>query len=195
MNRLKLKKLVNNKDITFDQITILCDETKILNYYLDLCVHTFKTKKIYLVKNVNQLNMKTVNLVDSNKVNELENCKLNLSKYFIYIPLRNCYLDFIRYKKKLKKIKYLNYELMFSNNFYVKKCHYTNNLKLNLDNKIHFKNIVGLSFKNKLKYFYPYLFTLISILKNLKLTKNFIFDYNLVFCGKIYHNVNRKNSC
>ena len=187
MSKTRFEKLINNKKIVFDKITIFCDDSKILFNYLDLCIHTFHTKKIFFAKNANQLNVNTINLVDVNKLIELRKAKINLSKFFIYIPLRNCFLDYIRFKERLKKIRNLNYKLMFSSNIYNNCEHYTNNLKPNFNNKIYFKDIEGLSLRNKIKYFYPSIFTVISVLKKFNLVKNLIFSKKVIFCGKIYH--------
>tara|TARA_B110000208_G_C11677608_1_gene397559 strand:- start:246 stop:1019 length:774 start_codon:yes stop_codon:yes gene_type:complete len=76
---------------------------------------------------------------------------------------------------------------MFSSNFYDKSKHYTNNLKPNFNNKIYFKNIKGLSFRNKIKYFYPIFFSLVSIFKKFNLVVNLFFNQKIIFCGKAYH--------
>lgn len=184
---------INKNNINLDDIIIFSNKTKILSVWLDFSIYALNTKKIFYATNFQQLEKNKVILLDTNKLKEIENSKIDLKEYFFLIPLRNCYLDYVRYKKRFEDIKNFNYKLIFSSNYYSNTELFTNNLKINFYNKVSVKDIKGLSFKEKIKYFYPFILAINTLFKKFSVFKKYLFKEKLVFCGKIYHEKNFDN--
>jgi len=181
---------INKNKINLKEVIIFSEKKKISSVWLDFSIYALNSKKIFYATNFQQLRKNKIILLDTNKLKEIENSKINLNEYFFLIPLRNCYLDYVRYKKRFENIKNFNYKLIFSSNYYPNIKLFTNHLKINFYNKVSVKDIQGLNLREKIKYFYPFIHVVVTIIKNFNIFKKYLFKEKLVFCGKIHHEKN-----
>tara|TARA_B100000242_G_C43054790_1_gene493380 strand:- start:4992 stop:6083 length:1092 start_codon:yes stop_codon:yes gene_type:complete len=181
---------INKNNINLKEVMIFSDKKNILNNWLDFSIYALNSKKISYVTNFHELKKNKIIVLDTNKFKEIENSKIDLKEYFFIVPLRNCYLDYMRYKTRFKNIKNFNYKFIFSSNYLTNIEFYTNDFKTNFNNKVSIKDVKGLNFREKIKYFYPLIFLLIIILKKFNGLKKYLFKEKLVFCGKTSHEKN-----
>ena len=183
-------KKINKNNINLKEVIIFSNRTKISSVWLDYSIYVLNSKKIFYATNLHQLKKNKIILLDTNKLKEIENSKIDLKEYFFLIPLRNCYLDYVRYGERFKKIKNFNYKLIFSSNYYPHIKLFSNDFKINFYNKVSAKDVQGLNFKEKVKYFYPFILAIFTAIKKFNVFKKYLFKEKLVFCGKIYHEKN-----
>ena len=141
-------------------------------YHLD---YVFKVKKIIFLKNLNNIKDEQFTLfIDQNFFKEFIDLvpKKNIQLYTI---LWNGDFDYALYLKEIKQIhkKYNSFKIITQNNFYK-----NNNIPLNrfeLSKKKNLKEISGISFYQKIKYFNPLLYSLYNFLRYFRKARKLFF--------------------
>lgn len=172
---------------SFEKYYILL-RRKDLQAGIEHAVYVNGAKEIEILTNFNQIDSSSFIQTDNTKIDYLIENKNKIKDCFIYLLLRNCYTDYIENKKKISYLKKNIKNLHVVNHYSYKKNNdlhpASQNIKFNKN--LSKTKIKGLSLREKIKIFFPNIFTIFKMILNINLSIQLLRNSYLIFCGKYY---------
>lgn len=156
------------------------------NYFL-LADYVFGIEELIVIENLDKIKDSNCEIfIDQNYLNEFLLFKFSNFEKEINILLWNDEMDYELHKNSIEevKLKFKRVNVFFHSNFYLfrENTIALNNFKINQKNSL--KKITGIGFTKKIKYFYPFFYSIYNLLINYNYSFRFIFKNKLIFVGR-----------
>ena len=143
-----------------ENVYLCCKDKKIL-FYCYYAGYVLNIKKLIFFKDFKYIDYDNISIIlHQNLIDEFINYKFKKKNKKIFIFLSNGYVDYLEYKEKIIKLKKIGYEVSVITQENWFQYDYVNHYSLNsltISKKNTLKQIDGVSFKKKLKYYFPLL--------------------------------------
>lgn len=183
-----MNKIISKKKIQIEETVYLCCPQKHILFYCYYAGYVFNIKKLIFYKNFNNLDHENISIIlQQNKIDEFINFKFKNKNKKIYIMLSDGYFGYLECKDKLKELKKIGYEvsiITLEEWFkYDDLNHYSFN-RLIINKKNTLKKIYGVSFRTKLKYYFPLIQSIYNAIVNIKISLPFLIKPKVVYVGR-----------
>lgn len=170
-----------------ENVYLCCKDKKIL-FYCYYAGYVLNIKKIIFFKKFKYIDYGNISIIlHQNLIDEFLNYKFKKKNKKIFIFLSNGYLDYLEYKEKIIKLKEIGYEVSIITQENWFQYDYINHYSLNsltISKKNSLKKIDGISFKTKLKYYFPLLTSINNALVNIRFSWPLLVHSKIVYVGR-----------
>ena len=179
---------INSKKIQIQETVYLCCSEKKILFYCYYAGYVLNIKEIIFYKDFKNIDFDNISIIlHQSQINEFLSFKFKKKNKKIYIFLSNGYIDYLKYKKKINELKLRGYDISVITQeewFEYKDInHYSlNSLIINKKNTL--KKIRGVSYKKKIKYYYPLFSSIFNALVNIKFSIPFLINSKIVYVGR-----------
>ncbi len=170
-----------------ENVYLCCKDKKIL-FYCYYAGYVLNIKKLIFFKDFKYIDYDNISIIlHQNLIDEFINYKFKKKNKKIFIFLSNGYVDYLEYKEKIIKLKKIGYEVSVITQENWFQYDYVNHYSLNsltISKKNTLKQIDGVSFKKKLKYYFPLLSSINNAFVNIKFSWPLLVSSKIVYVGR-----------
>ncbi len=175
--------------LSIDENAYLCCKDKKILFYCYYAGYVLNIKKLIYFKEFKNIDLDNISIIlHQDLIDKFIDYKFKIKNKKIYIFLSNGYLDYLTYKDKISNLINLGYKVSiitqenwFRYNNDVN--HYSlNSLTINKKNTL--KKIYGVSFKTKLKFYYPFFSSIYNVLVKIKYALPLLISSKIVYVGR-----------
>ena len=170
-----------------DTVYLRCRDKKIL-YYCYYAGYVFDIKKLIIIKDFKSVDQDDISIIIQQEyIDEFINYKFKKkNNKKIYIMPSNGYYEYLTIKEKITKLKQMGFDvsvITYEEWFEYNVNHYSLN-RLTISKKNTLKKIYGVSFKLKLRYYFPIIQSIYNALVNIRFSLPFLFKSKIVYVGR-----------
>ena len=169
-----------------ETVYLRCRDKKIL-YYCYYAGYAFDIKKLIIFKDFKSIDQDNISIIIQQEyIDELINYKFKTKNKKIYIIPNNGYYEYLVIKEKITKLKQLGYNISiitYEEWFEYDVNHYSFN-RLTISKKNTLKKIYGVSFKLKLRYYFPLIQSIYNALVNIRFSLPLLLRSKIVYVGR-----------
>lgn len=169
-----------------DTLYLRCRDKKIL-YYCYYAGYAFDIKKLIIFNDFKSVDQDDISiLIQQEYIDEFINYKFKTKNKKIYIIPNNGYYEYLVIKEKITKLKQMGFDvsvITYEEWFEYDVNHYSFN-RLTISKKNTLKKIHGISFKLKLRYYFPIIQSIYNALINIRFSLPLLFKSKVVYVGR-----------
>ncbi len=156
------------------------------NYFLH-ADYVFGIEELIVIKDLNKIKNSNCEIfIDQNYLNQFLLFKFSNFEKEVNILLWNDEADYDLHRDNIEKLKskFKTVNVFFHSNFYVFRENTIALNNFNIIQKNNLKKITGIGLIKKVKYFYPFYYSVYNLLINFNYSFRFIFKKKLIFVGR-----------
>ena len=166
----------------------MCSTDKKILFYCYYAGYLFNIKRLIFFKDFKYIDYDNISIILQQEfIDQFINYKFKRKNKKIYIIPSNGHFDYLKHKEKIIKLKQLGYEVSiftYEEWFRYKDVNHYSFNSLTISKKNTLKKIHGVSFKLKLRYYFPIIQSIYNALVNIRYALPLLNSSKIVYVGR-----------